>query len=304
MSSKIAILAALCVGVASAENMFTEEFKQRLMKEADFELDFKHFESWTVAEAKKLFGTQLVENDHLPVADYSKIAQFVSIPDSFDATTQWPNCIHPIRNQMQCGSCWAFSASEVLSDRTCIASNGATNVVLSPQDMVSCDSSDNGCSGGQLANAWTYLEKTGIVADSCLPYSSGAGNSGSCPNKCTGSGSWTKYQAKSGSSVKLANEQSIQLSLMTYGPVQTGFYVYKSFMAYKSGVYQKAWYELIPEGGHAVKIVGWGVEDGKKYWRVANSWDTTWGEQGYFKIIRGSNSCDFESQAYSGQAAV
>ena len=54
------------------------------------------------------------------------------IPESFDAREEWPDCIHPIRNQGHCGSCWAFAGSEVLSDRFCIASYGKINVVLSP----------------------------------------------------------------------------------------------------------------------------------------------------------------------------
>jgi len=62
-----------------------------------------------------------------------------ALPTSFDARTQWGNCIHPVMNQANCGSCWAFSASEALSDRFCIKTNKTVNVVLSPQNMVSCD---------------------------------------------------------------------------------------------------------------------------------------------------------------------
>jgi len=77
-------------------------------------------------------------------------------------------------------------------------------------------------------------------------------------------------------------------------------------MSYKSGVYQKHWWELFPEGGHAVKIVGWGTEECKDYWLVANSWDTTWGDDGYFKIKRGSNECGIERMGppYAGLPAV
>merc|ERR1712118_509053 len=82
------------------------------------------------------------------------------IPAEFDARTQWPGLIHPIRNQQRCGSCWAFSATEVLSDRVAIAT-GKASPVLSPEDMVSCDTKDMGCSGGQLASAWDYLQSTG-----------------------------------------------------------------------------------------------------------------------------------------------
>ena len=116
----------------------------------------------------------------------AKKDQASALPESFDSRTQWPGCIHPIRNQEQCGSCWAFSSSEVLSDRFCIASKGAVNVVLSPQDLVSCNWYNNGCGGGILPLAWLYLERTGIVPDSCMPYTSGNGVAPSCPKNCNG----------------------------------------------------------------------------------------------------------------------
>jgi cathepsin B len=80
--------------------------------------------------------------------------QIVAVPDSFDARTQWPSFIHPIRDQGSCGSCWAFGSTESLSDRFAIFSSGKVDVVLSPEDLVSCDSTDYGCGGGYLENAW------------------------------------------------------------------------------------------------------------------------------------------------------
>lgn len=108
----------------------------------------------------------------------------VNAPASFDARDQWPTCVHEIRDQQHCGSCWAFGASEALSDRLCIYSDGKEDVVLSPQDLVSCDKGDMGCNGGWIQNAWSYLEKTGIVSDACYPYTSGDGNSGTCRKTC------------------------------------------------------------------------------------------------------------------------
>merc|ERR1712166_1214517 len=107
-------------------------------------------------------------------AAYASVA---AVPTEFDSRTKWPGLVHPIRDQQHCGSCWAFSASEVLSDRVAIAT-GKASPVLSVEDMVSCDSGDNGCGGGRLPSAWQYLQNTGIVTDSCFPY--GAGGSGSC----------------------------------------------------------------------------------------------------------------------------
>jgi cathepsin B len=254
------------------------------------------FNGMTFGEAKFLLGTDLDSGVELPARSHSLLD--VEIPESFDSRTQWPNYIHPIRDQAQCGSCWAFAASEALSDRFAIATNGKMNEVLSPQDMVECDSSDNGCQGGILANAWNYLKNTGIVTDKCMPYVSGTGSVPKCnvPSGCT------KYKAADAYTVR--NVADIQKEIMASGPVEAGFKVYKSFMSYKSGVYHKGFFELIPEGGHAVKIVGWGVESGTDYWMIANSWTTKWGLDGFFKIKRGNNECGIEGQVYAGHAAV
>ena len=72
----------------------------------------------------------------------------LALPAYFNSVFQLPGSIHPIRDQGSCASCWAHTAFEVLPDRFCIASGGTINVVLSPQEMVSCDDFDKGCHGG------------------------------------------------------------------------------------------------------------------------------------------------------------
>jgi len=227
-----------------------------------------------------------------------------SIPDSFDSREEFKGFIHPIRNQMRCGSCWAFAAAESLSDRFTIASKGKIDVVLSPEDLVSCDITDNGCSGGMIPNAWNYLTKTGIVSDKCFPYTAGTGSAPTCETQCEDGEDFKKYKAKN--PVHLTSVEAIQHAIMTGGPVEAGFMVHKSFMSYKSGVYQHQWWKVWDQvlGGHAVKIIGWGTEDGLPYWLVANSWSSDWGEDGYFKILRGKNECQFESSVFAGDAVV
>lgn len=88
---------------------------------------------------------------------------------------------------------------------------------------------------------------------------------------------------------------------MQYGSVTAAFTVYNDFPAYASGVYQHKTGSAL--GGHAVKILGWGTEDGTPYWLVANSWNTDWGDKGFFKILRGSNQCGIDGQISAGHAA-
>merc|ERR1712217_848889 len=126
---------------------------------------------------------------------------------------------------------------------------------------------------------------TGIVTDTCLPYGAGNGTAPACPSKCVSSEPFTRQKASS--SYAINGVENMQKEIMTNGPIQVAFLVYKSFMSYKSGVYQKHFYETEPEGGHAVKVIGWGTEAFTDYWLVANSWSTTWGDEGLFKIKRG-----------------
>lgn len=89
--------------------------------------------------------------------------------------------------------------------------------------------------------------------------------------------------------------------LSTNGPMEASFTVYEDFLAYKSGVYHHVTGSAL--GGHAVKIMGWGTENGTPYWLVANSWNEDWGDKGFFKIRRGSNDCGFESGIVGGMIA-
>ena len=98
-------------------------------------------------------------------------------------------------------------------------------------------------------------------------------------------------------------ESKIQQAIMQNGPVETAFSVYADFENYVSGIYHHTTGGEL--GGHAVRIVGWGVEDGVKYWKVANSWNPHWGEEGYFRIKRGNSECGIEDQVIAnGPTAV
>jgi len=259
------------------------------------------FKSMSWGDARRMCGVQMsVPKDTATV----KLAVPFDMPESFDSRKQWPNCptIQEIRNQEQCGSCWAFGAAESLSDRFCVNNN--VTVKLSPQDLVSCDSTNFGCQGGYLQKAWEYMASSGIVDDACYPYTSGSGDSGVCKHTCVNGGAFKKYHASSSSIKTLTDAPSIQASVQKYGPIEVSFTVYQDFFAYKSGVYVHKTGGVA--GGHAVKIVGWGVDSASsmKYWIVANSWGTTWGLDGYFWIERGVNECGIEGNAVSGLPAT
>jgi len=253
------------------------------------------FEGITMDEARQLLGAVPFpapshKVDRIPVGD---------VPDTFDARKQWPSCIHVIRDQGQCGSCWAFGATESLEDRFCIATSGSINVQLGEQTMVSCDTSDYGCQGGYLQNAWAFLEKTGVTTEACQKYVSGSGSEPPCKKTCDDGSKPRYYMAVKGSSKTVATELEMQTAISTNGPVEASFSVYQDFFAYKSGVYRHKSGGLA--GGHAIKVLGWGNDaTGGKYWICANSWGTSWGQTGIFWIARGVDECGIEDNTVFG----
>jgi cathepsin B len=270
------------------------------------------FANMTLDQVRSLLGAQVpkyVRYNEKQMEMIAKYAPKSNNPTEFDARTAWPGCIHPIRDQGQCGSCWAFAGSEAFSDRFCIASKGKINMVFSPQDMVSCNWYNFGCNGGQLLLAWEYMKHTGLVPDKCFPYSSGNGTVADCPSVCADGKTdflFSKYKMASISKYSPTfefwkREVALEDALIAGGPIETGFSVYQDFLQYSKGVYQYTTGAFL--GGHAVKIVGYGVDSvtGLKYWIVANSWGTDWGMSGYFWIRKGNNECGFEADAYGGE---
>jgi cathepsin L len=87
----------------------------------------------------------------------------------------------------------------------------------------------------------------------------------------------------------------IRDAVATIGPVAAAIYASKTFLLYKSGIYNEA--NCPTSVNHAVLIVGYGTENGVDYWLVKNSWGTGWGEAGFFRLARGSNKCGIASYA-------
>mmetsp|Transcript_12214 Transcript_12214/g.19940 ORF Transcript_12214/g.19940 Transcript_12214/m.19940 type:complete len:341 (+) Transcript_12214:34-1056(+) len=294
------------------------------------------FKGLKLKQVKQLCGTFLKDHKDykaLPEkegSNYDNIAN--DIPDNFDSRTNWPKCpsIGHIRDQSSCGSCWAFGSTEAFNDRRCISTGDTT--LLSPDDTTACcgflQCSSMGCNGGQPGMAWRWFTTHGVVTGgdygeedggTCLPYSLKpcahhvkSSKYGPCPSqeyptpRCSKKCSDSKYGKSYSDDKKNAKKAygvsgvlKIQTDIMTYGPVTGAFTVYSDFPNYKSGVYKHTSGSAL--GGHAIKIIGWGVEDGQDYWLVVNSWNESWGDNGTFKIARGNDECGIESQISAGQ---
>lgn len=288
----------------------------------------KNFAGQSIENAVKLLGARKSEYWKRKLPTVKHKIDLEEIPESFDARTAWPECpsISDIRDQGECGSCWAFGAVEAISDRICIQSQGKKQVNISAENMLACcDECGFGCNGGYPPAAWSYWVEAGLVtggqhgSDSgCQPYSfrhcehhttgpyvpcTGEGSTPKCSHKCREGYSVgykkDKHRGKTAYNV-FGDVETIQTEIMKNGPVEGAFSVYSDFLLYKSGVYQHV--KGAELGGHAIRVLGWGVENSVPYWLVANSWNPTWGDQGYFKILRGSDECGIEDEMVAGMS--
>uniref|UniRef100_A0A915ERJ4 Peptidase C1A papain C-terminal domain-containing protein n=1 Tax=Ditylenchus dipsaci TaxID=166011 RepID=A0A915ERJ4_9BILA len=273
------------------------------------------FSSYDESVKWKIMGVNNVKNSIEARKTLAKSRYLdIELPTNFDSREHWPSCqsIKAIRDQSSCGSCWAFGAVEAMSDRICIASGGNIQVSLSADDLLSCCRSCGfGCNGGDPLSAWKFWVKDGIVTGSnhtmqqgCRPYPfppcehhSNKTHFQPANTSCSQPLSEDKFYGRSAYAVE-ADVQAIQNELYTNGPLEVAFEVYEDFMNYQGGVYFHQAGKL--GGGHAVKLIGWGEEGGVPYWIVANSWNSDWGEDGFFRIVRGKDECGIESGVVGG----
>jgi len=213
--------------------------------------------------------------------------------DSVDWVAQ--GAVTPIKDQGQCGSCWAFSTIGSIEGAYQIATGELLS--LSEQDLVSCDhNGDQGCNGGLMDNAFDWvISGDGICSEADYPYTSGGGDSGSCVSSCSPAVVLTGY-------TDVANEDGM-LAALNVGPVSVAVEADKSaWQFYSSGVLDDAGCGTSLD--HGVLAVGYGT-DGKDYYNVKNSWGSSWGESGYIRLVRGKNQCGIASAAsYATGAAA
>jgi len=226
------------------------------------------------------------------------------------------NCVGPVLDQGECGSCWAFGAAEAISDRLCMKLD-RTFTQLAPLDLVTCDQSDGGCDGGDPSSAWQYATG-GLATEQCMPYLTADGgpvptcepasepclnfiDTPSCPANCNGGGAIDRSHAVA-TVYGVQGVDQMMTELDQNGPFEVAFTVYSDFLTYKSGVYTYQSGDAL--GGHAVKMIGYGTLDGTDYWLCQNSWTTTWGDGGYFMIRRGTDECGIEDDVQAGLAKL
>ena len=250
--------------------------------------------------------------------------KYAGLPPAFDWSDKAPGApdgyIEPMRDQLTCGSCFAFTGTSMLAARARIKNKALNenNLMLSPQAVVSCTGYAQGCNGGFAYLVAKYSMDFGLATDPCFPYEAGIvlDKQPKCSKQCTDPSQ--KIYASSvryvGGYFGNCSEVAMMHELVNMGPLGVGITVPRSFEEYRSGVYVEDQrdesakvavpYKPFEPTGHAVLIVGYGVDKGVKYWRVKNSWGRHFGETGYFRVRRGTDEISIESMAVVADVSV
>jgi C1A family cysteine protease len=240
------------MGINQFADLTQDEFKQRI--ESD--------KNGTRLNQCKLFSSHLVT------------------PESIDWRTK--GAVTTVKDQGQCGSCWAFSATGAMEGAWAIQKGELLN--LSEQELVDCAGlkyGSNGCNGGQMDGAFQFIIENGQCSDVSYPYTATDTNCQICSSL---------VHASFCSNVA-PNDQVSLKTAVAQQPVAVAIEAdTRYFQFYQNGILTSS--DCGMELDHGVLIVGYGEEKGQKYWIVKNSWGTTWGEDGYVRIARSENEKD------------
>jgi len=216
-------------------------------------------------------------NPNKNVATYPSLA---AAPTEWDWATK--GAVTPVKDQGQCGSCWAFSATEAIESQWFLAGNSLPT--LAPQQIVDCDKGrgDEGCNGGDTVTAYAYIKAAGgQESESNYPYTAEDG-------KCAFSGSKVVAKVTGFNYItQNLNETQMADAMVTAGPLSICVEA-DTWQNYNGGILTK---NCGLDLDHCVMITGFRNQGNTPIWLVRNSWGADWGEQGYIYIQRGKNLC-------------
>lgn len=235
------------------------------------------FSDWTEEEFNNFLGYQARAE-----RSTGKTFENVKTPETVDFRDEGK--VTPPKDQGQCGSCWAFSATGALEGLW--AKEMGELVSMSEQQLMDCG--QGGCNGGHMINGWTHVASAGgIQSEETYPYKHKDGH-------CQEDNSM--FVAHCGGYEEVSpNESAMESALVEIGyPISIGVHAGSSFQHYHSGVYDDT---SCKHGqlNHAILVVGYDKSGSEPYWIVKNSWGGSWGDHGYINMKMGVNTCGMKS---------
>lgn len=251
----------------------------------NFTLGFNQFSDLTSEEFKALYinsGYKKVSS--VEVGSYG-CKTYTSAATSAPASLDWrqKGAVTSVKDQGQCGSCWTFSSTGASEGAWAIATGKLMD--LSEQQLVDCATGvsygSHGCNGGQMEGADKYLIANGQCSLASYPYTASDGKCQTC----------SPVARFSNCSDVKPNDQVSLKGAVALGPVSVAIEAdTRYFQSYSGGILDASTCGTTLD--HGVLVTGYGTDNGKKYWTVKNSWSSTWGEQGYVRILRSDSTND------------
>jgi len=254
-----------------------------------YTLGLNQFSHMTLSEFHDFVHLGGTRPAHLRKSSGEKVHSAPLDTATLPAAVDWVSegAVTEVKNQGNCGSCWAFATVASLEGAYYLKTGNLLE--FAEQQLVSCDDVDAGCNGGWMEDAYTWIQQNkGLTTEDQYPYTSGdSASSGTC----VASG-YTNVADSAPSSFTDVTTESVDamMSAVAQQPVAIAIQANQlTFQSYKSGVFTGRCGTNLD---HGVTVVGYGTDDGVDYWKVKNSWGTTWGEGGYIRISKDStNKC-------------
>eukprot|EP00746_Dinoflagellata_sp_MGD_P161963 gnl/MRDRNA2_/MRDRNA2_89319_c0_seq1.p1 gnl/MRDRNA2_/MRDRNA2_89319_c0~~gnl/MRDRNA2_/MRDRNA2_89319_c0_seq1.p1 ORF type:complete len:529 (+),score=83.86 gnl/MRDRNA2_/MRDRNA2_89319_c0_seq1:102-1688(+) len=278
--------------VADALNLLQLSWKARV---------YRHLVNRTARDMNKNAG--LRRNIPRQSKNPHKAKAFLEIVEDVPTSFDWSNkdghsYLDDVITQGDCGSCYSISTLRMMSARNRVRAGNPKLPPFSITFPLYCSEYNQGCGGGYgfLESKWS--EDVGLIPETCAPYN----QIGTCQldSKCDLGAK--RYRAANhryvGGFYGATDSKLVASELIAGGPLVMSFEPKEDFMYYEKGVYESVPNKIHQEWeqvDHAVLLVGFGEDNGKKYWLLQNSWGTDWGENGYFRMIRGQDESGCES---------